>query len=68
MSAVLEGHLGDYLRLRHIMGHRLAGHEQLIHAFLVEHGDSGGTTVTVEAALAWATAPTERRRAATRRA
>jgi integrase/recombinase XerD len=57
VSAVFEEYLADYLRLRRIMGHRLARHEELIRAFLVEHEGAGGTSVTTGAALTFATRP-----------
>jgi integrase len=57
VSTGFEGHLEDYLGLRRAMGHHLARHEQLIRAFLIEHERLGGTTITTEGALAWATRP-----------
>lgn len=56
MSALADA-ARDYLDLRHRLGHKLAEAERLLPRF-VDHLDASGTpTVTIAAALAWATEP-----------
>ncbi len=53
MSA-LEQALGDYLQLRHSLGHELAEAGWLLPGFVAYLDAQGLPTVTIEAALAWA--------------
>jgi integrase/recombinase XerD len=48
---------GDYLALRHSLGHKLADAERLLPRFVDWLDREGIQTVTVEAALAWAQRP-----------
>ena len=48
-----------YLMIRRALGFRLRGHDRLLEDFLVFLERTGGSTITTEAALAWATAPAE---------
>ena len=56
MSA-LEQALTDYLQLRHSLGHELADAGRLLPRFVAYLDARGLSTVTVEAALAWAQKP-----------
>lgn len=49
----------DYLAVRRALGFKLRGHDRLLAEFLDELERSGATTVTVSAAVAWATAPAD---------
>ncbi len=49
----------DYLAVRRALGFKLRGHDRLLADFLDELERSGATTVTVSAAVAWATAPAD---------
>ena len=53
----LEAALADYLRLRRSLGFRLERAARLLAQFLAFLAARGSQTVTVEAALAWATLP-----------
>ena len=53
MSA-LEQALADYLQLRHSLGHEMAEAGRLLPGFVACLDARGLTTVTIEAALAWA--------------
>jgi site-specific recombinase XerD len=55
MSALAEA-AADYLRLRNRLGHELAEYHRLLPRFVAFLDDAGLETVTVAAALAWATA------------
>lgn len=50
---VLEQHLDDYLRLRRMLGHRLADAHRLLPRFVDQLDTDGIEFVTVKAALAW---------------
>ena len=50
----LEQALADYLRLRRSLGHELAEARWLLPGFVAYLDAHGATTVTIEAALAWA--------------
>ena len=56
MSA-LEQHLADYLTLRRSLGHELAEAAWLLPGFVAYLDAHGSHTVTVEAALGWASRP-----------
>ena len=49
--------LADYLAVRRALGYRLARAEKLLNQFLAFVEDRGEQHLTVETALAWATAP-----------
>jgi integrase/recombinase XerD len=53
----LSDHAADYLRLRRALGHKLADAHRLLPRFVACLDAAGATTVTVEAALAWARRP-----------
>jgi integrase/recombinase XerD len=52
--STLEQALTDYLRLRHSLGHELAEASWLLPGFVAYLDAHGSSTVTIEAALAWA--------------
>jgi integrase/recombinase XerD len=52
--SALEQALGDYLQLRHSLGHELAEAGWLLPGFVAYLDAQGLPTVTIEAALAWA--------------
>ena len=54
MSALLD-QAGDYLRLRRALGHSLDQAHRLLPDFVAYLDAIGAETVTVEAALVWAT-------------
>jgi integrase len=56
MSALAE-RAQEYLRLRRTLGHNLSEAVRLLPRFVAYLDDIGATTVTVEAALAWARQP-----------
>lgn len=56
MSALLD-HARDYLQLRRSLGHKLDDAHRLLPRFIAYLDAIGATTVTVEAALAWARRP-----------
>jgi len=56
MTALSE-HAADYLQLRRALGHKLADAHRLLPRFVAYLDAAGATTVTVEAALAWARRP-----------
>lgn len=58
MSAVLAGHLADYLRLRRALGFTLARPGRELPQFIAYLDASGAATITVEAAVAWAKSAT----------
>jgi integrase len=49
----------EYLAVRRALGFKLRGHDRLLGDFLDHIELSGATTITVGAALAWATAPAD---------
>lgn len=53
----LSDHAADYLQLRRALGHKLADAHRLLPRFVAYLDAAGATTVTVEAALAWARRP-----------
>lgn len=55
---VLRQALADYLAVRRVLGYRLARAEKLLAQFLAFVEDRGEEHLTIETALAWATAPT----------
>ena len=54
---VLRQALTDYLAVRRVLGYRLARAEKLLAQFLAFVEDRGEEHLTIETALAWATAP-----------
>jgi len=54
---VLRQALTDYLAVRRVLGYRLARAEKLLAQFLAFVEDRGDEHLTIETALAWATAP-----------
>ena len=50
-------HAADYLRLRRALGHELADAVRLLPRFVAYLDTTGGTAITVEAALAWSQRP-----------
>jgi integrase/recombinase XerD len=52
--SALEQALTDYLRLRRSLGHELAEAAWLLPGFVEYLDAQGASTVTIEAALAWA--------------
>lgn len=56
MSALAQA-AADYLRLRRCLGHKLADGHRLLPRFVAYLDSIGATTVTIEAALAWAQQP-----------
>lgn len=56
MSA-LDGHVGDYLRLRRAMGYKLERHGLLLPQLVAYLEAAGATTITSELAIAWARLP-----------
>jgi integrase len=57
MAAPLRESLGDYLTMRRALGYRLVRPEKLLTQFLDHLEETGASTVTVDAALAWACLP-----------
>jgi hypothetical protein len=55
---VLRQALADYLAVRRVLGYRLVRAEKLLAQFLTFVEDRGEEHLTIETALAWATAPT----------
>lgn len=55
----LQQAAADYLAVRRALGFKLRGHDRLLADFVDHLEGSGATTVTVHAAVAWATAPAE---------
>jgi len=53
----LTRHAEDYLRLRRSLGHELADAARLLPRFVAYLDAAGASTVTIEAALAWAQQP-----------
>lgn len=56
MTALAEA-AADYLALRRRLGHDLADAHRLLPRFVAYLDDIGAATVTIEAAIAWSTAP-----------
>lgn len=56
MSALTDA-VAEYLAVRRAMGHKLERAEELLSQFMVHLDAIGATTVTVDNAVAWATAP-----------
>jgi integrase/recombinase XerD len=56
MSALVDA-VAEYLRVRRAMGHKLERAEGLLDQFVAHLDAVGATTITVDEALAWATAP-----------
>jgi len=54
---ILRQALADYLAVRRVLGYRLARAEKLLAQFLTFVEDRGEEHLTIETALAWATAP-----------
>jgi integrase len=54
MTALAET-AAEYLRLRRLLGHNLDDHHRLLPRFVAYLDSIGATTVTIQAALAWAT-------------
>jgi integrase len=57
MTAALREALSDYLAMRRALGYRLVRPEKLLNQFLDYLDTTGATTVTSQAALAWACLP-----------
>jgi integrase len=53
----LREHAEDYLRMRRALGYRLVGVEVLLRQFIAYLDAEGATTITVDAAVAWARLP-----------
>ena len=53
----LRSAVADYLAVRRALGFKLNEAERLLHQFLDYLDEQGATTITIETALAWATAP-----------
>jgi len=53
MSAVLAGHVADYLRLRRALGFKLKFEGQVLPQFVAYLDAIGAQAITVEAAIAW---------------
>jgi integrase/recombinase XerD len=53
----LHQHVADYLAVRRALGYKLVDHGRLLPDFVDYLEASGASTVTVEAALSWATRP-----------
>jgi integrase/recombinase XerD len=53
----LDAALEDYLAVRRVLGHKLAGAEYLLRKFTAYLDQAGATTVTAGLAIAWATLP-----------
>jgi integrase/recombinase XerD len=49
--------IGEYLTMRRALGFKLAKHERLLTDFVDHLEHTGATTITVDAAMAWATKP-----------
>jgi integrase/recombinase XerD len=49
----------EYLAMRRSLGYKLAGEGRMLLDFADQFDGTGQTTVTITAALAWATEPTE---------
>jgi len=60
MSA-LDAHVEDYLRLRRALGFKLERHGLLLPQLVAYLEAAGATTVTIEAAIAWARLPEQAR-------
>jgi integrase/recombinase XerD len=56
---VLADALQDYLDVRRAVGFKLVAHGRLLADFVADLEAGGASTVTVEAALAWATKPAD---------
>lgn len=57
--SVLAERAAEYLEIRRALGHHLAEAHRLLPRFVAYLDAAGAETVTVELALAWATAPPE---------
>ena len=55
--STLRAAIEDYLRLRRGLGFKLAEHDRLLADFVDYLDQTGASTITTEAALAWATKP-----------
>jgi integrase/recombinase XerD len=53
----LHQHVEDYLRVRRALGFKLAAHGPLLNDFVDDLNRSGTSTLTIAAAVAWATKP-----------
>ena len=62
MSALADN-AAEYLRLRRLLGHDLAEAHRLLPRFVAYLDSIGAATVTIDAALAWATNPAWTQRA-----
>lgn len=56
-QSLLHQRVQDYLRVRRALGYKLVDHGRLLPDFVDDLERSGASTVTTEAALAWATKP-----------
>lgn len=57
-TTTLADYSRDYLRLRRAMGHKLARHDQMLTSFLAGVAATGRDEITVDAAIRWASSPT----------
>jgi integrase len=57
MSSDLSRHLADYLRLRRSLGFKLVSDGVVLRQFIASLEQAGATTVTAQAAIAWAQLP-----------
>ncbi len=53
----LRDHADDYLRMRRSLGYKLEVQGWLLNEFITHHEQTGASTVTIDAAVAWATLP-----------
>lgn len=63
--STLEKQLQEYLQLRRSLGHDLADAARLLPRFVAYLDSIGARSITIDAALAWATEPTESNRVTT---
>jgi len=56
MNPLLQA-IDDYLTLRRALGFKLSGHDRMLADFVAHLEHSGASTITVQAALEWATKP-----------
>jgi integrase/recombinase XerD len=54
----LEQHVENYLAVRRGLGFKLAHEQRMLNHFVAFMDDAGGSTLTVDLALQWATMPT----------
>lgn len=57
MSTPPRNAIGEYLALRRALGYKLAAHDGLLAQFVEYLESTGSSSITIDAAVAWATAP-----------